>query len=214
MDTTACRPAEVAFPSPEFPGLCFEAVSAGFRGLGGGGHCNNSWQDHSRKFVTVIAGCFGASPISVLARKRTNRNVDLRISYLVRTLGMAAFAPLFQALGLKVRHPSHCGDPNPFADLSAMSAQSSANGQVFCARVPEPLVATASNTKPSARSSFCVNDGLPETFDQGYGVLRRKNRQETNSRVFAFWAQSRSGRFSICEARPETVAFEMMAPRY
>jgi hypothetical protein len=84
---------------------------------------------------------------------------------------MAAFAPLFQALGLKVRHPSHCGDPNPFADLSAMSAQSSANGQVFCARVPEPLVATASNTKPSARSSFCVNDGLPETFDQGYGVL-------------------------------------------
>lgn len=141
MDTTACLSAEVASPSPEFPGLRLEAVSAGFRNLGVDGPCNNSWQAHSRKFVTVIAGGFGALPFYILALKSTNRNVDLRVSDLVRTLGMAAFAPLFQALGLKVRHPSHCGDSNRFADLSAISAQSSANGQV-CAHAPEPLLGT------------------------------------------------------------------------
>ncbi len=191
MDTTACRPAEVDPRSPEYPGLCFEAVSAGFRGLGGGGHCNNSWQDHSRKFVTVIAGCFGVPPISVLARKRTNRNVDLRISYLVRTLGMAAFAPLFQALGLKVRHPSHCGDSNRFADLSAMSAQSSANGQV-CAHVPEPLLGTAPSARPSARVSFCVNDELQGTVDQDYGVLPPEEQAGTEfTCVCVFGAKSK-----------------------
>lgn len=170
MDTTACRPAEVAPPSPEFPELRFEAVSADFRGLAVGGPCNNSWQDHSRKSVTVIAGCFGALPFFVLSRNRANRNVDLRACYLVRTLGMAAFAPLFQALGLKVRYPSHCGDSNQFADLRAMSAQPSANRQA-CARVPEPMLATASSAKTSARSSFSVNDGLPGTVDQCYDIL-------------------------------------------
>ncbi len=213
MDTTACRPAEVAFQSPEFPGLCFEAVSAGFRGLGGGGPCNSSWQDRNRKFATVIAGRFGVPPISVSARKRTNRNVDLRISYLVRTQGMAAFAPLLQALGLKVRHPSHCGDSNRFADLSAMSAQSSANGQVYA---PSPTRCWARHRAPNLRRAAAKAPPMDcrERSTKVTASCRRKNRQETNSRVFAFLAQSRSGRFSNCESRPETVAFERMAPRF
>ena len=143
-----------------------------------GGPRNNFRPDDSGMLVTQIAGGIGATPICAMARELRNRDVDFRVFYLVRTLGMAAFHPLFQALGLKDRYQLHCDDTDGFADLSAILAQVPAGGQV-CACGPEPTRDAVPGAGTSVRSgsvrferfaaAIDLRPGPNEIFEVGIG---------------------------------------------
>lgn len=104
-----------------------------------GGPRNHFTLQPSERYVTLIAGGIGATPLVAMARELLNAGRDFQVVYLVRSKELAAMDGKFRALGLDQWYRLHCDDVDGRFDLTALMQSLPVNSDVYTCG-PEPML--------------------------------------------------------------------------
>lgn len=104
-----------------------------------GGPRNHFQLQPGDRYVTLIAGGIGATPLVAMARELLNAGRDFQVIYLVRSRELAAMDEKFRALGLDQWYRLHCDDTDGQFDLPALMQSLPVNSDVYTCG-PEPML--------------------------------------------------------------------------
>lgn len=104
-----------------------------------GGPRNHFKLQLSDRYVTLIAGGIGATPLVAMARELLNAGRDFQVVYLVRTRDLAAMDQKFRALGLNEWYRLHCDDEDGDFDLPALMRSLPVDSDIYTCG-PEPML--------------------------------------------------------------------------
>ncbi len=100
---------------------------------------NHFHLESNDRYVTLVAGGIGATPLVAMARQLLNTGQRFQVYYLVRSKEYAAMDAKFRALGLDEWYHLHCDDTDGQIDLSsAMQAIPAGSDLYVCG--PEPML--------------------------------------------------------------------------
>ncbi len=104
-----------------------------------GGPRNHFPLENSDRYVTLIAGGIGATPLVAMARQLLNAGQKFQIYYLVRSKEYAAMDGKFRDLGLENWYYLHCDDTDGQIDLGHVMQTMPAGSDVYVCG-PEPML--------------------------------------------------------------------------
>ncbi|MDA5559002.1 PDR/VanB family oxidoreductase [Shimia sp. MMG029] len=104
-----------------------------------GGPRNHFKLQAADRYVTLIAGGIGATPLVAMARELLNAGRDFQVVYLVRTKDLAAMDSKFKALGLQEWYRLHCDDTDGVFDLPALMRSLPVDSDIYTCG-PEPML--------------------------------------------------------------------------
>jgi vanillate O-demethylase ferredoxin subunit len=104
-----------------------------------GGPRNHFKLQSGERYVTLIAGGIGATPLVAMARELMNAGRKFQVLYLVRTRELAAMDEKFRALGLDQWYRLHCDDEDGTLDLARVLRSLPIDSDVYTCG-PEPML--------------------------------------------------------------------------
>ncbi|GAA6180278.1 PDR/VanB family oxidoreductase [Shimia sp. NS0008-38b] len=104
-----------------------------------GGPRNHFKLQSGDRYVTLIAGGIGATPLVAMARELLISGRAFQVIYLVRTRGLAAMDAKFRALGLDQWYRLHCDDTDGQLNFSDVLHSLPVDSDVYTCG-PEPML--------------------------------------------------------------------------
>lgn len=104
-----------------------------------GGPRNHFKLQPGDRYVTLIAGGIGATPLVAMARELLNAGREFQVIYLVRAPEHAAMDSKFRALGLNEWYRLHCSDDEGFMDMAEVMKGLPVDSDVYTCG-PEPML--------------------------------------------------------------------------
>ena len=104
-----------------------------------GGPRNHFHLQPADRYVALIAGGIGATPIVAMARELLNTGRNFQVIYLVRSKGLAAMDAKFRALGIDEWYRLHCDDKDGQLDFKAVLRDLPVDSDVYTCG-PEPML--------------------------------------------------------------------------
>ena len=104
-----------------------------------GGPRNHFPLQSGERYVTLIAGGIGATPLVAMARELLNAGRDFQVVYLVRSKELAAMDTKFRELGLDQWYRLHCDDMDGRFDMTELVQSLPVNSDIYTCG-PEPML--------------------------------------------------------------------------
>lgn len=104
-----------------------------------GGPRNHFQLQPGDRYVTLVAGGIGATPLVAMARELLNSGRAFQVIYLVRNAELAAMDAKFRELGLEQWYRLHCDDQDGQFDLPGLLRSLPVNSDVYTCG-PEPML--------------------------------------------------------------------------
>lgn len=92
---------------------------------------NNFALAETSKYITLIAGGIGVTPILPMVRELNCSDADFRLFYVVRSQQHAAMDPQLREMGLQECYHLHCSDTDGRFDIAAMMQTVPIGGDVY-----------------------------------------------------------------------------------
>ncbi|WP_293576020.1 PDR/VanB family oxidoreductase [Phaeobacter sp.] len=131
-------------------------------------------QDDDR-YVTLIAGGIGATPLVAMARALATSGREFGIHYLTRSMDLAAMDGAFRELNLGARYHLHCDDTDGPLDLAALLESIPADSDVYTCG-PEPMLTALLDASSALRGGkihferFAAATNADNTTTNGFEI--------------------------------------------
>lgn len=133
-----------------------------------GGPRNHFKLQPGDRYVTLIAGGIGATPLVAMARELLNAGRDFQVVYLVRSKELAAMDAKFRALGLDQWYRLHCDDTDGAFDLPALMRSLPVDSDIYTCG-PEPMLNAVLDTSSALRGGTIHFERFAAITDADHG---------------------------------------------
>lgn len=133
-----------------------------------GGPRNHFRLQSGERYVTLIAGGIGATPLVAMARELLNAGRDFQVVYLVRSKDYAAMDEKFRALGLDQWYRLHCDDVDGQFDLTGLLRSLPVDSDVYTCG-PEAMLNTVLDCGSSMRGGTIHFERFAASSDADHG---------------------------------------------
>lgn len=133
-----------------------------------GGPRNHFKLQPGDRYVTLIAGGIGATPLVAMARELLNAGRDFQVVYLVRSKEYAAMDAKFRALGLDEWYRLHCDDMDGQFDLPALMRSLPVDSDIYTCG-PEPMLNAVLDASSALRGGAIHFERFAAATDVDHG---------------------------------------------
>ena len=134
-----------------------------------GGPRNHFKLQTGDRYVTLIAGGIGATPLVAMARELLNAGREFQVIYLVRSREHAAMDSKFRALGLNEWYRLHCSDDEGIMDMAEVMQGLPVDSDVYTCG-PEPMLNAVLEAGTSMRGGTIHFERFAAASDVQHGA--------------------------------------------